>query len=73
VRLASALARDGKEWQDIVGRYNSGTYTNQYVVINLNLFKPGQPLPDGFLYVGEQLPGYYIYIDATDILIRGYW
>lgn len=43
---------------------------SQYMVIDLNLFTPGQPLPDGTLYVGEQVPGYYVYEDFTEVLSR---
>ena len=43
------------------------------MVLNLNQFKPGQPLPDGTLYVGEQVPGYYVYDDFTEVLSRGYF
>lgn len=31
VRIACALAKNGKEWQDYVGRYNSGTYNKSVV------------------------------------------
>ena len=36
VRVGCALARSAPEWTAIVGRYNSGTYNNQYMVIDLN-------------------------------------
>lgn len=40
------------------------------MVLNLNYFKPGNPLPDGTLYVGEQVPGTYLYNDYTEVLSR---
>ena len=39
VRVANHMATSGKEWADYSMRYNSGTYNNQYMIINNNLFK----------------------------------
>jgi len=36
VRLANHLAKTGKEWYDIVKQHNSGTYNNQYMIIDYN-------------------------------------
>jgi len=73
VSLANKMARDGKQWTDIVAQYNSGTYNNQYMIINYNLFTPGKPLVPGLLWVVEQIPGYVEAADVTDQLERGYW
>ena len=42
VRVANSIAATGFEWAEAVAKYNSGTYNNQYMVVNYNLFKPGQ-------------------------------
>jgi hypothetical protein len=73
VRLANALATDGSEWADLVARHNSGTYNNQYIVIDLKRFTPRAPLPDGLLTVVEQLPGFVKAEDATPLLVQGYF
>jgi len=73
VRAANAMAPDGQTWYNTVGRENSGTYNNQYMVINYNLFKPGQPLQNGTLWVCEQIPGTVIGADLTWTLERGYF
>eukprot|EP00048_Salpingoeca_helianthica_P016501 m.232648 g.232648 ORF g.232648 m.232648 type:complete len:533 (-) comp18811_c0_seq1:170-1768(-) len=73
VRVGCALAHTGEEWTSIVGRYNSGTYNNQYMVIDLKRFTPGQPLQRGTLWVSEQIPGTYEASDQTAVLERGYW
>ncbi len=43
------------------------------MVLDLNRFKPGNELPEGVLWVAEQIPGLVMYEDATDTLLRGYW
>jgi len=73
VSIANRLAKSGKEWADLVGLYNSGTYNNQYMIINYNLYTPGKPLPPGLLWVIEQIPGYVESADVTPELERGYW
>jgi len=73
VSLANRMATTGKEWADIFSQYNSGTYNNQYMLINYNLFTPGSPLPPGLLWVVEQVPGYVVSGDVTNELERGYW
>uniref|UniRef100_A0A0N5AVB9 Phospholipase B-like n=1 Tax=Syphacia muris TaxID=451379 RepID=A0A0N5AVB9_9BILA len=77
VKNANELARDGEQWCDIFSLYNSGTYNNQWLVVDYKNFKPGKPIPDtGLLYVLEQLPsrnlcsGYIVYRDLTDVLKR---
>jgi hypothetical protein len=49
----------------------STSYTNQYMVLDLNRFTPGQPLPPNTLWVGEQIPGDYVAEDQTQKLALG--
>ncbi|KXZ56769.1 hypothetical protein GPECTOR_1g693 [Gonium pectorale] len=55
------------------GRFNSGTYNNQYMIINANRFKPRDELQPGVLWVLEQMPGMIKSADMTEELSRGYW
>ena len=56
VMAANRLARDGKEWTKMASRFNSGTYNNQWMVVDLSKVSGGR-LDDGALWVMEQLPG----------------
>eukprot|EP00484_Ammonia_sp_Unknown_P028596 CAMPEP_0197037422 /NCGR_PEP_ID=MMETSP1384-20130603/14642_1 /TAXON_ID=29189 /ORGANISM="Ammonia sp." /LENGTH=534 /DNA_ID=CAMNT_0042467725 /DNA_START=20 /DNA_END=1621 /DNA_ORIENTATION=- len=73
VRIANALSKTGQEWYQNVANQNSGTYNNQYMVINYGSFKANEPLPDNFLWVVEQIPGYVEGADMTQVVERGYW
>jgi hypothetical protein len=37
----------GEEWVDFVGRHNSGTYNNQYMLLDLKRFRPGKAIEPG--------------------------
>ena len=36
------LADSGEAWTGLVAQHNSGTYNNQYVVVDLKRFRPGK-------------------------------
>eukprot|EP01092_Planopodium_desertum_P005955 TRINITY_DN2465_c0_g2_i3.p1 TRINITY_DN2465_c0_g2~~TRINITY_DN2465_c0_g2_i3.p1 ORF type:complete len:281 (-),score=14.90 TRINITY_DN2465_c0_g2_i3:131-895(-) len=73
VRLALMLAHDGEEWCDLITPYNSGTYNNQYMVIDYTKFQKDVALLPGALWVAEQIPGLVMKADLTEILQFGYW
>ena len=74
VMAANRIAQNGKEWTDIVSLYNSGTYNNQWMVINYNNIRKDGTLKDGALWVLEQLPGQVWAEDQTHVLReKGYW
>lgn len=73
VRTANQMARTGEEWAQPIKWPNSGTYENQYMVVNMKLFSPGKALPPGTLWVVEQIPGLVEFADVTQQLERGYW
>lgn len=67
--LANRLSTNGENWGEYYGKYNNGLYCNQYMVLNMNLFTPGEKeLKDGLLWVTEQIPGYNDVRDLTYIL-----
>jgi hypothetical protein len=77
VMVANELAVDGNSWTNTFIRYNSGTYNNQYMVVDLNLYVAGTPksqLPDNLLWIVEQMPGMGPMADVTEHIRRvGYW
>ncbi|KAM5262755.1 phospholipase B-like 1 [Ctenodactylus gundi] len=73
VRVANMMADSGHRWAEIFSKYNSGTYNNQYMVLDLKKVKLKKGLEKGTLYIVEQIPTYVEYSDQTDILRKGYW
>ena len=73
--IANQLAKNASQWVDIFSKYNSGTYNNQWTVVDYKLFKPGQELPDkDVLWILEQIPGYIATRDVTWFLKKfRYW
>ncbi|KAI2661049.1 hypothetical protein H4Q32_030073 [Labeo rohita] len=73
--VANRLAKSGQEWTDIFKVYNSGTYNNQWMVIDYKVFVPGQGYTkQGLFTVLEQIPGMIITADKTEELFQtGYW
>ncbi|XP_038075350.1 putative phospholipase B-like 2 [Patiria miniata] len=73
--LANRLANSVMEWTDIFSKYNSGTYNNEWMVVDYKHFTPGQPLPkEGVLAVLDQLPGQIEKKDMTWLLTKQtYW
>ena len=75
VRAATFLAKDAESWTTYFARHNSGTYNNQYMVVDFKLFAPGSSLPDeGLLWIAEQIPGFVYRSDESKHLkYNGYW
>uniref|UniRef100_A0A8D0S7M1 Phospholipase B-like n=1 Tax=Sus scrofa TaxID=9823 RepID=A0A8D0S7M1_PIG len=73
VRVANMMASGGKQWAEVFSKYNSGTYNNQYMVLDLKKVNLNYGLGKGTLYIVEQIPTYVEYSEQTDVLKRGYW
>jgi len=73
--VANWLAKTAKDWVDIFSQLNSGTYNNQWMIIDMNRFHPGaNSLSPGTLWVVEQIPGHIESRDMTSMLEKaGYW
>jgi hypothetical protein len=58
VRTATVLASSGSEWALWFSLFHSGTYVNQWLVLDMALFHPGEPdLRKGLFTVLEEMPG----------------
>ncbi|KAL0979325.1 hypothetical protein UPYG_G00183670 [Umbra pygmaea] len=73
--VANRLATTGKEWAEIFSKYNSGTYNNQWMIVDYRLFTPGMNETKEQLFtVLEQIPGLVVHSDKTqELLQKGYW
>ncbi|XP_042871077.1 putative phospholipase B-like 2 [Penaeus japonicus] len=72
--VANRLATDGKSWADFFSMHNSGTYNNQWMVVDYKLFKPRNHIKPNTLWVLEQLPGLVKSGDQSHILrSQSYW
>jgi hypothetical protein len=63
--VANQLAHSGKSWAKIFSLHHSGTYANQWMVLDYSKFTPGSPPQNHFLTVLEEVPGYMHYEDMT--------
>nr|XP_032822922.1 phospholipase B-like 1 [Petromyzon marinus] len=73
VRVANMMARGGRQWGQVFARHNSGTYNNQYMVLDLKKIELKKNIADEALFVVEQIPTLVVSEDQTDILRKGYW
>eukprot|EP01133_Synstelium_polycarpum_P006702 gene6702-7795_t len=73
VIIANRMASNGLQWCNIFSLQNSGTYNNQWIVVDYNKFEANVAARDGLVYVLEQLPGYIEFDDVTPIVRAGYW
>lgn len=73
--VANRLALDGDTWADIFKKFNSGTYNNQWMIVDYKAFVPGRPSPGSrVLTILEQIPGMVMVADKTSELYqKTYW
>jgi len=74
IMMSTRMAKSGAEWVDFMKKSATGTYSSQWMVVDYNLFKPGEALKNGTLFVIEQVPGISHILDASEHLQEhGYW
>ncbi|XP_030074695.1 putative phospholipase B-like 2 [Microcaecilia unicolor] len=73
--VANRLAKGGAEWASIFKKFNSGTYNNQWMIVDYNYFHPGEgSVQQNLLTVLEQIPGLVVVADKSEELYQqGYW
>jgi len=74
IMVANRIAKSGQQWSEVFSKHNSGTYNNQWIIVDNKKFTPGKPLSPGALWIVEQIPGYIESADQTEHLQnKGYW
>jgi len=73
VRAANALASTAPQWTSIASTLWSGTYANQWIVLDYKRFTPGKPLKSDALWIMEEIPSNALSEDVTAYLARGHW
>lgn len=74
--LANSITNNGNDWTNILSKHNSGTYANQWMVLDMKLFTPGKgPSDSNFLWIIEVAPGIAARQDITQTFIKNgyYW
>jgi len=72
--IANYLTNDSKSWTETFIINNSGTYNNQFMVLDLKLVDTEkQKVHDNALWIVEQIPGQTQSGDVTQMLRYGYW
>jgi len=80
--LCNRLSETSSQWVNCFAGYNSGTYNNQWMVVDYKVFddiqqskkKPTKAESQGLLSIIEQIPGTTQIGDVSDVLIEnGYW
>ncbi|KAJ6240902.1 phospholipase b-related [Anaeramoeba flamelloides] len=73
VRIANYMADSGEQWASVFERENSGTYNNQWLILDYKKFTPGTKPSPGTLWALEQIPGFVQKADITDHFVeQGY-
>lgn len=70
--VANRLGGDVNAWAEAFRTENSGTYNNQWILVDLRRFVPGQvpAANSGLVLVLEQLPGYVEFHDLSGFLAQ---
>lgn len=72
--ISNRIANGGEQWSQTFAQYNSGTYSNQWIIVDYKRFTPYKaPLTPGLLWIAEQMPGKVQMADKTHVLALGYW
>ncbi|KAJ5074033.1 phospholipase b [Anaeramoeba ignava] len=70
VRIAHSMADTAPDWVLIFSRENSGSYNNQWLILDYKQFTPGTKPKENTLWCLEQVPGMIVSDDITDTLIN---
>ena len=72
--VSNRLASSAEDWTNIFKKENSGTYNNQFMILDINKIDlKNKKIPKKSLMIIEQIPGEVEINDVTDKLKEGYW
>lgn len=72
--VANSLATNGDSWAKLFSTHPSGTYTNQWQIMDMAQFKMGQKPTSGFFTLLEEIPGFVKHRDMTNFIVDNlYW
>lgn len=67
--VSNRMVSTGREWTEVFSKHNSGTYNDQWLILDYKQFQPGlRELQPGTLWVLEQIPGFVASKDVSHIL-----
>jgi hypothetical protein len=70
--IANSICKNGEEWTFTFSRYNSGTYNNQWMIIDRSKLQSSS-FKD-VLWIVEQIPGKTVSTDVSSVLLeKKYW
>ena len=74
VIIANRMSQSAEEWSTHFSPYNSGTYNNMYMVLDMKLVDlENQKIEDKAMFTIEQIPKLVKANDVTNHLRYGYW
>lgn len=72
--VANRMSHNGEQWVNTFKRYNSGSYNNQWIIVDYKLYTPGRPIINNTLWILEQIPGFTQSQDVSSILqAQSFW
>ena len=72
--VANRLASSAEDWTNIFQKENSGTYNNQYMILDINKINlKKKKIPEKSLMIIEQIPGEVEINDMTEQLKNAYY
>lgn len=68
------LAVNGSDWSNLFGKYHSGTYNNQWMLLDADQYTGDNATTHDLFWVLEEAPGLIHAEDMTASLLEdGYW
>ena len=72
--ICNRISNSSKEWAENFAKYNSGTYNNQFMILDKNKVDlVNKSIEIDAFYIVETLPGLVKINNVSDIFKFGYW